>query len=122
MNLQRLTLLLLLLILACQAGLAEETPDVTHDLSGNWRSSTGAAITIPPYEAWSAPGGFVFRVKLAGGRTRQYKATWRTGFRQGFTYRTPDGEEIFAVVDREGDQISLSNKDASWKATWRRER
>ena len=120
MELRKLTLLLLFLIFTAQAGLSEEAPDVSHDLSGTWRSSTGALILIPPYEVWNAPGGFVFRVKLAKGRTSQYQATWRTGFRQGFTYRTPAGEEIFAVVDREGEKISLSNKDGSWKATWTR--
>ncbi len=116
----RIILCLLWLTVVSLAAWAQEKPDVAHDLSGTWRSSTGVSIHIPPYEQWEAPGGFAFHVTFLDGRSSQYQAKWRDGFRQGFTYFTPGQEEIFAVVDRDGKQISLGNKDHTWKAVWTR--
>lgn len=107
-------LIFMLLIVACWA--QQDRPDVVHDIAGVWRSSTGATIEISPYEF--APGGkFSLLARLPGGGQKRFQATWQTGFRQQFVYRTADGDEIWGVVDRDGSTIALSN-GKSFRAKW----
>jgi hypothetical protein len=112
-------LLLAWTLLVC-AATAQERPDVVHDISGQWRSSTGVTIHIPAYEDPEHSPTFVFRVRPRNGPAYSVKASWRTGFRQGFTYGTSTGDTIYAVVDRDGETISLGNENQDWKAVWTR--
>jgi hypothetical protein len=114
-----LILIFLVAMLASQAP-SQERPDKLWDISGKWRSNSGAVVLIPKYEQWTAPGGFTLEVLLGSGRRVSYTAKWRTGFRQGFTYQTNDGDKIYAVVAPDGKKISLANEGSSWKAEWNR--
>lgn len=113
--------LFLLWFLLLGVATAQESPDVVHDISGDWRSSTGVTIHIPVYKDPQQEPIFVFHVRPRSGPAYSLKASWRTGFRQGFTYRTQGGDTIYAVVDRDGQKISLGNEAHSWKAVWTRQ-
>lgn len=108
-------LVYLLLVASCWA---QERPDVVHDISGVWHSSTGATIEISPYE-YGPDQTFALQARLPGGRRLTLQAQWLAGFRQQFRYRTPDGDEVWGVVDRDGDEIQLGN-DKKFRAHWTR--
>lgn len=107
-NLLASTLLMLLLALTASA-------DPDPNISGYWRSDSGAVINV------CYPGNpqtFVLVVDPNGQR-KEYTATWMPGFRTQFYYWAGN-DKIFAVHDPSTDQISLSNEAGTWSTTWRR--
>ena len=117
-GLGRLWLCLICWIVMTATARAQEQPDKIWDIAGVWHSSTGATITIPEYHYGE---GETFLIKArTGTKEVRYTAMWRGGFRQGFRYTSSDGDQVFAVVDRDGKTIGLGNEKSTWKATWRR--
>ncbi|MBI3925598.1 MAG: hypothetical protein HY319_08665 [Armatimonadetes bacterium] len=110
-------LLIFLLLLGWSAE-AQETPQHVVDISGVWRSSSGARIEIP--DANYGPGNHFSIVARVGGRKLDYEAVWEGGFRQKFLYRTADGDQIIGIVLPDGNEVALVNSRQSWKASWRR--
>lgn len=112
-------LILLVASLLVGAARAQESPSSVIDISGAWKSSTGAQIEIP--NADYGPGNaFEILATSADGRLTRYQAVWEGGFRQKFLYETADGATIIGIVMPEGDTIQLSNPDSDWTALWTR--
>gem|GEM_PF-1187718 len=88
------------------------------DISGTWRSSTGATINISPY---GEAERFQIKAYSMKGDYTVYEAEWQKGFRQQFTYRTTSGDRVWGVVDPGGKEINLANDKGDWHALWTRE-
>lgn len=95
----------------------QEHPDRVNDISGVWRSDSGAVIQVLPY-VYGPQRRFVIQATFRNGQQR-YQAEWMAGFRQQFRYKTADGDEVMGVVDRDGSNVHLGN-GRNWQTYWRR--
>jgi hypothetical protein len=112
-------LVIMILALKATPAQAQEKPDRIVDITGTWHSSTGATIVIPEY-IYGVGKSFTIIVTTSSGKEIRYRAEWREGFRQGFIYKTADGDTIYSVVSPDGKEIGLGNSGSTWQATWKR--
>ncbi len=102
-------------LIACLLSLqAFADPDAS--INGYWTSSSGSKINV----CYAGnPDTFTIQVLKGNTVSANYEAHWMPGFRVQFYYFSGK-DKIFAVYDPNKDQISLSNPDTNWSATWTR--
>lgn len=94
----------------------EEDVEKVVDVSGTWRSSSGAVVIIEPHQ-FRPHQTFSMTIKLGPGKSSKYLGQWQEGFRQSFTFQYGSEGVAVGIVNPSDGTIAVA-LGKKWQSKW----
>lgn len=109
-----------LALVLCLAGtlVAQSLADCA-DISGMWRSTTGAMIYVPPYSPIHANFTIVVYRVEDGRELFRARSNRRAHYPEAFAYKTESGETILGSIISD-KEVEVFTNDGTWQGKWTR--